>query len=224
MDRRLYVEHMNDDWRLQIEAGAEGDAGALEQRLNAADLEHELSEAFADRLIVSRDGGRIFVYAGTREQTEQARDLIAGLEAEHGWSLAIAMSHWHPVAERWEDPDLPLPADDAARLAEHEELIADEREQLRESGEPEFEVRIDLPSHREASSFAKTLRSQGLPVVRRWKYMVVGATDEDAARQLAAQIEVEAPAGSRVVVEGSGQVAWAERPANPFAVFGGLGG
>lgn len=215
---------MNDDWRLQIEAGAEGDAGALEQRLNAADLEHELSEAFADRLIVSRDGGRIFVYAGTREQTEQARDLIAGLEAEHGWSLAIAMSHWHPVAERWEDPDLPLPADDAARLAEHEELIADEREQLRESGEPEFEVRIDLPSHREASSFAKTLRSQGLPVVRRWKYMVVGATDEDAARQLAAQIEVEAPAGSRVVVEGSGQVAWAERPANPFAVFGGLGG
>ncbi len=95
---------------------------------------------------------------------------------------------------------------------------------MAESGEPEFEVRVDLPSHREAVRFAEHLRAEGLPAVRRWKYLVVGATDEDGARALATRLESEAPSGSEVVVEGSGQVAYAERPANPFAVFGGLGG
>jgi hypothetical protein len=215
---------MNDEWRLQIDVQGERDAGSLTERLNAAELEHELSEAFHDRLIVSGDGPRVFVYAGTREQAEQARDLIAKLAATHGWKLAAGLTHWHPEAEQWEDPELPLPANDAAKVAEHEELIASERKELQERGEPEFEVRVDLPSHREAVRFAERLRAEGLPALRRWKYLVVGATDEDSARELAKRLEAEAPAGSKVVVEGSGQIAYAERPANPFAVFGGLGG
>jgi hypothetical protein len=215
---------MNDEWRLQIDVQRERDAGSLTERLDAAELEHELSEAFHDRLIVSGDGPRVFVYAGTREQAQRAGDLIAKLAETHGWDLDSELTHWHPEAERWEAPDLPLPEGDAAKLAEHEELIAAERRQLAESGEPEFEVRVDLPSHREAVRFAELLRAEGLPAVRRWKYLVVGATDEDSARALATRLEGEAPAGSRVTVEGSGQIAYAERPANPFAVFGGLGG
>jgi hypothetical protein len=215
---------MNDEWRLQIDVQGERDAGSLTERLSAAELEHELSEAFHDRLIVSGDGPRVFVYAGTREQAERARNLIGDLAKAHSWDLAIELTHWHPEAERWEGPELPLPASDAARVAEHEELIAAEREQLAATGEPEFEVRVDLPSHREAVRFAERLRAEGLPSVRRWKYLVVGAADEDSARALATRLEGEAPSGSKVVVEGSGQVAYAERPANPFAVFGGLGG
>jgi hypothetical protein len=215
---------MNDEWRLQIDVKGEGDAGSLTEKLDAAELEHELSEAFHDKLIVSGDGPRVFVYAGTREQAEQARDLIAKLAETHGWELDAGLTHWHPEAEEWEDPDLPLPAGDAARVAEHAELIAAERAEFEKSGEPEFEVRVDLPSHRDASRFAELLRAEGLPAVRRWKYLVVGAADEDSARALATRLESEAPSGSRVIVEGSGQVAYAERPANPFAVFGGLGG
>lgn len=215
---------MNDEWRLRIDVQGERDAGSLTERLAAAELEHELSEAFHDRLIVSGDGPRVFVYAGTREQADRARDLIAKLAEAHSWDLAVGLTHWHPEAEAWEDPDLPLPESDAARVAEHEELIAAERERLVETGEPEFEVRVDLPSHREAVRFAERLRGEGLPAVRRWKYLVVGATDEDSARALATRLEGEVPTGSKVVVEGSGQVAYAERPANPFAVFGGLGG
>jgi hypothetical protein len=224
IDKRLYVERMNDDWRLQIDAEDEGSGASLSERLDAEELEHELSAAFQDRLIVSRDGARLFVYAGTRQGAEQARDLIAKLAGEHGWKLDLSLTHWHPEAEEWEDPDLPLPESDAARVAEHAELIAAERRRLEETGEPEFEVRVDLPSHRDAAHFAELLRAEGLPAVRRWKYLVVGATDEDGARALATRLEGEAPPGSRVTVEGSGQVAYAERPANPFAVFGGLGG
>jgi hypothetical protein len=215
---------MNDEWRLQIDVQDEGQGESLTDKLGAAELEHELSEAFHDRLIVSRDGPRVFVYAGTREQAEKAGDFITKLAREHGWTVATELRHWHPTAAEWEDPDLPLPADDAAQVAEHEEAIAAEREEVEQSGVPEFEVRVDLPSHAEAARFAELLRAEGLPAVRRWKYLVVGAADEDSARKLAQRLEGEAPSGSEVTVEGSGQVAYAERPANPFAVFGGLGG
>lgn len=215
---------MNDDWRLQIDVEDEGHAALLSERLAAAELEHELSDAFHDRLIVSRDGKRLFVYAGTREQAERARDFIDELAQKHGWDLATELRHWHPEAEKWEGPDVPLPADDAARVAEHEELIAAERQELAERGVPEYEVRVDLPSHRDAVRLAETLRAEGLPSVRRWKYLVVGAADEDSAKALAVRLEGEVPPDSKVTAEGSGQVAWAERPPNPFAVFGGLGG
>jgi hypothetical protein len=224
MDERLYVAAMNDEWRLQIDVQDESHMESLVERLDAQEPGDELSDAFHDRLIVSRDGSRVYVYAGAREQAERARDVIGRLAETHGWTIAAELTHWHPEAEEWKDPDLPLPAGDAARLAEHEQLIAAERRELEERGTPEFEVRVDLRSHRDAARFADVLRAEGLPAVRRWKYLVVGAADEDSARSLAARIENEAPSGSEVAVEGSGQVAWAERPANPFAVFGGLGG
>jgi hypothetical protein len=196
---------MNDEWRLQIDVEDESHLESLVERLDAQEAEDELSDAFEDRVIVSRDGSRVFAYAATREQAEAAQRLVAGLASEHGWAVATDLKHWHP-------------------LAEHAELIAAEREEAAAQGAPGFEVRVDLPSHHEARRFAEQLRAEGLPAVRRWKYLVVGADDEDGARQLAERLRAEAPSGSEVRAEGSGQVAWAERPANPFAIFGGLGG
>jgi hypothetical protein len=215
---------MNDEWRLQIDLNDQSHLESLVERLDAQEAADELSDAFHDRVIVSRDRSRLFVYAGTREQAEAARDFIAELAARHGWDVAIELKHWHPLAERWEDPDLPLPDDDAAKVVEHEELIAAERREMEERGTPEFEVRVDLPSHGDATRFAEQLRAEGLPAVRRWKYLVVGATDEDSAKALAERLRGEAPSSSEVSAEGSGQVVWAERLPNPFAVFGGLGG
>jgi hypothetical protein len=50
---------------------------------------------------------------------------------------------------------------------------------------------------------AATLRSEGLPVIRRWKFLVVGATSEDESRELADQIRREAPTDARVRAEPS---------------------
>jgi hypothetical protein len=215
---------MNDEWRLQIDVDDEGRLVSLVERLDAQELEDELSDAFADRVILSRDGARIFAYTETRGQAEAVRDRVAKLDEDNSWSVVTELRHWHPVAERWEEPDLPLPESDAAVVAEHAEAIAAERRRLEETGEPEFEVRVELPSHRDAARFAERLHAEGLPAVRRWKYLVVGAADEDEAKELAQRLELEAPSGSEVSAEASGQVAWAERPANPFAIFGGLGG
>jgi hypothetical protein len=215
------LSRVNDDWRLQIEAGEAGEA--MVEKLNSRELEHDLDEAFGDTVIVSRDGEVLFLYAGTREQAEAALALVQKLARENDWALAAELTRWHPDAQEWEGPDVPLPQNETERKAEHEEAIADERVAVGEDGEPVFEVRVELDSHRDAVRFAEQLEGEGLRVVRRWKYLVVGAGDEDAAQQLASRLREGAPVGSEVTVEGSGAVAWAERPANPFAIFGGLG-
>ncbi len=215
---------MNDEWRLQIDVQDDARATAIGEHLAARELEHDLSDAFEDRVIVSRDGTRLFVYAGSRAQVEAAGKLIERIAGEEGWTIEARLRRWHPTAEDWENPDEPLPGGEASEQEEHEALIASERDHSELSGNPEYEVRIDLPSHREAVEFAKKLEAEGLPAVRRWKYLVVGATDEDSAKALAERLKAEAPSGAEVTAEGSGQVAWAERPPNPFAIFGGLGG
>lgn len=216
---------MNDDWRLQIDpADGSGETGSLVERLNGGELEHELSDAFHDRVIVSRDGDTVFLYAATRKQIESARAAVEKLATEHGWTISIELRRWHPEAEEWEGPDAPLPASAAERAAEHEELIAAERRAVAEGGDPRFEVRVDLPSHGEAVRFEEMLRAEGLPAVRRWKYLVLGAADEESGAALARRLEEEAPAGSAVTLEASAKVAYEDRPSNPFAIFGGLGG
>lgn len=215
---------MNDDWRVQIDAPEEGQALLLIEGLEAGEDGHELGDAFHDRVIVSREGARLFLYGGSRQQVEAARDYVAKLAAKNGWDIDADLKHWHHEAEQWEDPDLPLPEGDAARLAEHEQLVAAERKAVEEGAPPQWEVRVDLPSHGDAARFEELLRAEGVPAVRRWKYLVVGAADEDTARQLATQLEGEAPQGSTVTVEGSAEAVYDERPPNPFAIFGGLGG
>ncbi len=215
---------MNDEWRLQIEIEDDAHATALGEHLAARELEHDLSSAFEDRVIVSRDGTRLFLYAGSREQIEAVRELVEKAAAENGWTIESRLRRWHPEAEDWENPDEALPGSESTVEDEHAARIASERGRSERTGEPEYEVRVDLPSHHDAVDFAKRLEAEGVPAVRRWKYLVVGATDEDSARELAVRLASEAPEGSEVKTEGSGQVAWSERPPNPFAIFGGLGG
>lgn len=215
---------MNDEWRLQVDPHDPKHAQSMVERLDARGLEHDLSDAFHDRVIVSRDDARLFLYAGSRDQAESARKLLLSLAQQHGWSLDLGLKRWHPAAEDWEDPDKALPESEDAKSAEHETLIAAERKQTEERGYPEFEVRVDLPSYHDATHLAEQLHSEGLLPVHRWQYVLIGATDEDNAKALAERIKGEAPAGSEVKVEGSWKAVYDERPPNPFAFMGGLGG
>jgi hypothetical protein len=56
------------------------------------------------------------------------------------------------------------------------------------------------------------------------RFLLVGTTDEDSAKALAERIRNEAPSGSEVRAEGTWKAAYDERPPNPFAILGGLGG
>lgn len=210
---------MSDDWRLRIIFEEEGIANHLLERFDAGELEHQLERTFEDRVVVSRDGSEVFGYAGTRQQAESAEQLARSLATEHGWQVETELRHWHPSAEAWEDPDKLLPESDLQLADEHAELVARERAQ-----DPEFEVRIECSSREAASELAERLRGEGLPNVQRFRYVVVGAADEDSAAALAERLRTEVPEGSKVTTEGTlGAVLSAVGP-NPFAVFGGMGG
>jgi len=76
-------------------------------------------------------------------------------------------------------------------------------------GQAGWEVRVELPSHRQAVELAWRLRAEGRPVIRRWKYLILGAANEDEASTLAEAIAQQAPADASVRTQ-----------ANPFAQGG----
>jgi hypothetical protein len=211
-------EQMNDEWRLEVDFADEERALGVAALVEAGKLEHDLSVEFADRVILSQDGSRLFVYAGSRAQIDSAREALSSEANAHGWRFAVELRRWHPAAEEWRDPDEPLPATDEAARAERGALMERERQATIAHGYPEFEVRADLPSHHDAVELARKLTGEGLPAVHRWRYLLVGATDEDSAKELRERIESEAPPGSRVKVEGTWRAVLQEAR-NPFSVI-----
>jgi hypothetical protein len=215
---------MNDDWRVQVICPTTAAAESLNELLREGDFQHNLQDAAGERVVVSLDGHELFLYAGTRPQAERAIGALKVLVAESKLSVRTELRRWHPVSEEWVDADLPLPDSERAASAEHAELIAQEDEEQSHLKYAEWEVRIDTGSHRETLSLARTLRADGIPYLRRWRYLVIGAADEDAANALAERVRAIAPADSRIGVEASAKTVEDEMPPNPFAVFGGLGG
>ena len=115
-------------------------------------------------------------------------------------------------------------ADDAEQVDEEEDRVREREEaDSAESGYAEWEVRVELPSPEETDTFADRLESEGIPIVRRHRFVLVGAASEEEARELAERLRAEAPAGTKVEVEPGGEMVWEVMPRNPFAVFGGLG-
>jgi len=131
--------------------------------------------------------------------------------ARHGITAGSAVHRWHPIEERWETPDVPVPRTAAERQAEHQRLVDAETAEVQATGKAQWEVRVELGSHRQAVALARKLEGEGRAVVRRWRFLIVGAADEDEARELAGQIRQEAPPGATVTVERAG-VGWAFPP------------
>ena len=211
---------MNDDWRLQIDFQEDGRADAMIDRLDARELEHDLSEAFHDRVIVSGEGATVFLYAGDREQAESARAFVEAYAQREEEELTIDFRRWHTLADEWMPADEPLPAEAAERAAEIQLRIAEERKLCEEQGYPEWEVRIDFPTRGDADEFAERFREKGLPVVERWRYVLLGAADENGAQELGELSRAEAPAGSKVAVQGTWGDIYKDKLRSPFAIFG----
>ena len=215
---------MSDDWRIRAVLADHRQAEDLAARLREGDLDHTLASGAAGRVVVSVDEREMFLYADTPEQAKRASDAIQTLSTDRGWNVQTELRRWHPEAEEWEDPDAPLPASEPELEAERTERIAREQAESRAYGMAEYEVRVQCRSHRDTVALADRLRAEGLPAVRRWRFLLVGAADEAAAQTLADRITAEVPPGCTVTVEATLGAIEAETGGNPFAVFGGLGG
>jgi hypothetical protein len=180
-------------------------------------------ERLGDRVAVTADGPTVFLYADTEEAAREAEQVVRSLLADEGRAALVTVARWHPAEQRWEDAAVPLTATDDEMRTEHERLESEEAADSRARGAAAWEVRIELDEHGATTALAEQLEADGLPVVRRWTYLLVGAANEDEARSLAARLGGEAPAGARIEVQPGGDLVWQVAPQNPFAIFGGLG-
>ncbi len=215
---------MNDDWRLHADLHKHGFAHRLSELLAAEELEHDLERSFEHKVVVSVQGGELFCYTGTREQAERAQAVIRQLAQENDWTIDLSLAHWHPTAERWEDPDEPLPTTPAQAGEEREERIESEREESAAQGYPEFEVRVQCSGRGEAGELASRLEAESIPNVHRWSYVLIGVADETGAAELAKRLRDEVPAASQITVERNQRAVYDSLPRSPFAVLGGLAG
>jgi hypothetical protein len=207
-----------EDWRVHVVLSAAGGRGPWsEDRLEARTLGDDVASSLGDRVAVSRDDGVLFLYAAGEEAARAAEDVVRADVSEHGWSAEVSVERWHDDAEEWKPASVPLPVSDKERAAEHADLVAEEDEETASDSAAAWEVRVDLPSHRDAKKLGEALEAEGVRPVRRWKYLFVGAPDEDEARAWADRLSAEAAPGSRVTVEATFRSV--ERN-NPFAIFG----
>jgi hypothetical protein len=215
---------MADDWRVTIDFDDEGDGTQLAEWLAAVDLEGEQRASLGDRVIVSRDGPRVFLYADSEGPAREALRTVSARIEQEGHAAVTALERWHPIEQEWKDGSIPLPQTDEEVAAEHERLQEREAAESEGTGAAQWEVRVELASHDETVTLAERLESEGFPVVRRHTFLLAGAANEDEADALAERIRGEAPAGTTVAVEPGGGMVWEVAPRNPFTLFGGLGG
>ncbi|HXF00327.1 MAG TPA: hypothetical protein VN458_08260 [Solirubrobacterales bacterium] len=198
---------MAEEWRVEVDLEDEQHGLTLSERLRTLDLDDEARKRLGDRVIVTRDGARMFLYAATEDQAREAERVAGDLVAAEGLSAQIALTRWHPDQEAWKDPSVPLPDTDEERAAERQRHeLAEER-----AGREEWEVRVDLSSLRNTVDLAKRLQDEGLDVHRRWRHLLAGAPTEKQAAELADRIRSLSPADAQVHVE--------HAPGGPHPVF-----
>jgi len=182
-------------------------AGRVAQSLQEREVTRDVNQRLGGRVAVSADGPLLFVYAGTEEAARAADQVVGQVLAGHGLSAhGTTLERWHPVEEEWQDASVALPQTPQQRQEEHERLEQEETQESLASGRALWEVRVELPSHHEATELARRLRAEGRPVIRRWTLLVLGANDEDDARALAERIKQEAPPDATVRAQEVGPV------------------
>jgi hypothetical protein len=202
----------SDDWRVTISVSGEAQGAPAQRSFSLREVEEDIRRQAGRGVAVGAGEAEIFLYADTGAAARNAERIAVDVLARHGIAAESALHRWHPIEERWETPDVAMPQTDAERQAEHQRLEEAETAESVAAGLALWQVRVELGSHRQAVTLARTLEAEGRAVARRWKFLVVGASNEDQALQVAEQIRREAPPGATVIAEEAG-VGW------PFMQF-----
>src|SRR5437660_206946 len=218
-----YIARMADDWRVRLRFKNERSASDRAEKIEAAHIERDIAHRMGKRIAVSRDGAELFLYADDEDAARAADHFVRSELADDNREADVELSRWHDEAEDWEPADRPLPQTEEEHRAEHERLMEREDRETAERGYSEWEVRLDLPSRHDAHELSERLEAEGVPHVTRWKYLLVGATDEDAAKAWEERLRKEAPEGTKVRVEATYAAVSSGRP-GLFAVLGGWAG
>ncbi len=206
-----------DEWRVEVTLDADEEGHSLGERLRVLDVDDEARKRLGGAVIVTRDGPKLFLYAWHEESAREAERVLRELMEEDELAGQVQLMRWHPVAEQWRPGDEPLPESES-ELAAEEATRESVGQAEGEAGDYPWEVVIDLPHVRDTLKEADRLESEGHPVKRRFKYLLVGAPTEEAAIELGKTFEGKVPDGSHVGVRANPQ----DRPSIGFVWLGSL--
>ena len=201
----------SDDWRVTISVSGQAQAGRAQRSFSLHEVEEDIRRQVGRTIAVGADERQIFLYAGTESAARDAERIARDVLAQDGITAESAVHHWHPIEEQWENPDVPMPQTQAERQAEHQRLADTETAESLATGIAQWQVRVEFGSHRETVALARKLENEGRAVVRRWKFLIAGASNQDDARELAGQIRRDAPPDATVTAEQPG-VGWPFMP------------
>ena len=169
----------SDDWRVTISLGGQGQAEQAQRALSQHEVEEDVRRQLGRTIAVGAGDSQIFLYAGTETAAREAEQVARDMLAQHDIQAEFALHRWHPIEEQWESPDVAMPQTEAEREAEHQRLVDSETAESVAAGTGRWQARVEFPSHREAVALARKLEGEGLAVVRRWKFLIVAADNED---------------------------------------------
>jgi hypothetical protein len=192
---------VNDEFRLEVELDDDEHGFSLGERLRALDLDDEVRERLGGRVLVTRDGSRLFLYAANEAQAREAAEIVRSLVDADELTAEIRVTRWHPVEEAWKDASIPLPRTPEEEEAEYAAREAAEADEAEIEGEYDWHVVVRLPRRDEAVEVARQLEAEGVSVSRRWRYVVAGVLTEEGAEQLAERLRAELPNEADVSVE-----------------------
>jgi hypothetical protein len=192
---------VDDEFRVEVELDDDEHGYSFSERLRALDLDDEARERLGGAVMVTRDGSRLFLYTATEGEAREAERTVLSLVEDTDLSADVAVNRWHPVAEDWQDVSQPLPATPEAERAEYAAREASEMREAQVEGRFDWEVVAHLPGRDTAVELSDRLAREGVPVRRRWRYVVAGAGTEERAQELAERLRTELPADADIRIE-----------------------
>jgi hypothetical protein len=190
------------DYRVTVRLDRAGHAGQAMAALSTHKVEGEVHQRLGGKVVVGAgEGDELFLYTHTRDAAAAAQQSVSELLASQGIRADFTVDRWHPVEEEWEAASALLPGTADELKAERQRLDAAETAESLAAGHALFEVRVQLPSRHESVALAARLRAEGYSVVRRWRFLVVGANNADQVDEFAAAIRQEAPADAAISTE-----------------------
>jgi hypothetical protein len=214
---------VSEDWRIRIVLQDEGRVHGLVDSLRDGRVISQARDRLDDAVVISRDGPEIFLYAGSERDARSAEAVLREVLGSRADEATFERDRWHEVEERWEPWSAPLPQTAEEIAAEERHRDRDEAAESKQAGLPLWEVRIELPDRAAAAELEKRLEADGIQVVRRHSYVLVGAASEGDAEALRTRLAGVVPPGASLSVEGSVTAAELDRPHQALvSVFGGL--
>jgi hypothetical protein len=208
---------MSDEWRVEVELEDEGRGLTLGDRLRSLDLDDEARKRLGERVIVTRDGSRMFLYTGSEETAREAERVAKELAAADRLEAKTRITRWHPDEDEWLDSSAPIPQSEAERAAQHRDHEAHEERAAAATGHDEWELRVDLDSLGATRDLSSRLSEQSIRHHRRWRHVLIPAATEEHAVELAGRVRELAPGDPEMHVE----AAPGSLPNPAFVVIGG---